>query len=126
VAGAADQLAGHAHRLVADEVHPQQLEQNPNTHLPQLEVEELTVEKTLTRRRQGHVRANLDFSFIGSQGKPAFANSWVNYGSPYSNAGYIKRPDGWVELVGVIKSGRSGRRRSRCRRGSAPRRLKSC
>jgi hypothetical protein len=86
----------------------QQLEQNPQTHLAQLGVDELTVEKKLLVADQVTFAQSLDFSYVGSQGKPAFTNSWAHYGSPYSNAGYIKRADGWVELVGVIKSGTVG------------------
>ena len=49
-----------------------------------------------------------DWRWIGSQGQPAFANSWVNYGAPYSSAAFIKDPLGVVRLHGVIKSGTVG------------------
>lgn len=86
----------------------QQLDTFPIEFLEQLEVDELSVVKKLT------VADRVAFSgfdvthYIGSAGQPAFTNSWVNYGSPYSNAGYIMRPDGWVALIGVIKSGTLG------------------
>jgi hypothetical protein len=86
----------------------QYFEQHPIEHLEQLGVDELTVEKTLLVVDKSTFAQSLDFSFVGSQGKPAFANAWTHYGSPYSNAGYIKRPDGWVEMTGVIKSGTVG------------------
>lgn len=86
----------------------QQLEQAPTTHYTQMAVEELTVEKKLLVARDVVFAQSLDFNFVGSQGKPAFAAGWVNFGSPYSNAGYLKRPDGWVELVGVVKTGTVG------------------
>lgn len=86
----------------------QQLEQNPQSHLEQLGVDELTVEKKLLVVDGVTFATSLDFSFVGSQGKPPFAASWAHYGSPYSNAGYLKRPDGWVELTGVIKNGTVG------------------
>jgi len=36
---------------------------------------------------------------------PALLNSWVNYGSPYGNAGFRKDGQGIVHLEGVIKDG---------------------
>lgn len=36
---------------------------------------------------------------------PSFQNSWVNYGTPYRDAGYWKDPFGVVHLRGVIKDG---------------------
>ena len=35
----------------------------------------------------------------------SFTNSWVNYGSPYANAGYAKDVHGKVYLQGAIKNG---------------------
>lgn len=37
-----------------------------------------------------------------------FLNSWVNYGSGYPVAAYIKRPDGLVWMQGLVKSGTVG------------------
>jgi hypothetical protein len=108
VAWASDQSLGTLTVSWLTKFIRQQLEQNPRTHLEQLGVDELTVEKTLLVADGSRSPRTLDFSFVGSQGKPAFAAGWVHYGSPYSNAGYIKRPDGWVELVGVIKNGTVG------------------
>jgi len=34
-----------------------------------------------------------------------FSNSWVNFGSPYSNAGYLKDENGFVHLRGVVSGG---------------------
>lgn len=42
---------------------------------------------------------------VGAAGEPAFQNSWVNYGSGYGDAAFRKRPDGVVELAGMVKSG---------------------
>lgn len=36
---------------------------------------------------------------------PSLGNSWVNFGSPYNNAGYYKDKSGRVHLRGLIKSG---------------------
>lgn len=36
---------------------------------------------------------------------PTFLNSWVNYGNPWANAGYMKDSLGFVHLRGIIKSG---------------------
>lgn len=108
MAGASDQSLGQLTVSWLTKFIRQQLEQNPQTHLEQLGVDELTVEKKLLVVDGVTFASALDFSFIGSQGKPAFAAGWVHFGSPYSNAGYLKRPDGWVELTGVIKSGTVG------------------
>lgn len=45
---------------------------------------------------------------IGVAGEPTFTNSWVIYGAPYAKAAYIKDANGWVHLLGVIKSGTLG------------------
>jgi len=50
----------------------------------------------------------LDIHIVGGMGEPAFQNSWVFFGAPYSQAGYYKDPIGVVHLVGVIKSGTVG------------------
>ena len=43
--------------------------------------------------------------YVGTTGQPAFQNSWVNYGSPYSLAAFYKDNQGIVHLEGMIKSG---------------------
>lgn len=45
---------------------------------------------------------------IGSSGAPAFANSWVNRSGGYQTAGYFIDGEGFVNLVGGIKSGTVG------------------
>lgn len=45
---------------------------------------------------------------VGSAGEPAFANSWVNYGSTNAVAGFRKDALGWVTLQGLIKNGTAG------------------
>jgi hypothetical protein len=45
---------------------------------------------------------------IGDTNEPAFANSWVNFGSPYNDAGFYKDPQGRVHLKGLIKLGTVG------------------
>lgn len=42
---------------------------------------------------------------IGSWQAPTFTNSWVNYGAPYSPAGYCSDNLGIIRLRGLIKSG---------------------
>ena len=108
MAGVSDQSLGSLTVSWLTKFIRQQLEQNPQTHVAQLGVDELTVEKKLLVVDKVTFAANLDFSYFGSQGKPAYANGWVNYGAPYSNGGYIKTADAWVELIGVIKSGSVG------------------
>lgn len=85
-----------------------QFDRFPLEYLAKLLSDELVVAKKLTVADQVEFSQFKNIRFIGSQGQPAFVNSWVNYGAPYSNAGFIKRPDGWVELIGVIKSGTVG------------------
>ena len=36
---------------------------------------------------------------------PTLVNGWVNYGSPYTSAGYTKDSNGVVHLRGLVKSG---------------------
>lgn len=50
----------------------------------------------------------LNVHVVGNTGQPAFLNGWTFYGAPYEKAGYVKTPDGWVRLFGVIKSGTVG------------------
>ena len=85
-----------------------QAERFPQSFIPLLTVEELIVSKKLTVADQAEFASMLTAKVIGSAGQPAFTNGWVNYGAPYSSASYIKRPGGWVELIGVIKSGTVG------------------
>ena len=39
---------------------------------------------------------------------PALQNGWVNYGSPFDTAGYMKDSLGFVHLKGLVKSGTLG------------------
>lgn len=80
-------------------------ERNPLTYTETLTVDNLAVSKKLTVVDQAEFSAILNAKVIGTAGQPAFTNSWVNFGAPYSNASYVKRPGGWVELIGVIKNG---------------------
>jgi hypothetical protein len=84
-----------------------QLERFPPSNFNALQVEEL-VAKKLTVIDQVEFSAFLNAKVVGTVGQPAFANGWVNYGAPYSNASFIKRPDRWVSLIGAIKSGTVG------------------
>lgn len=80
----------------------------PPDHLSGLTVDDLTVAGTFTA--QGSVTYSLrsTINTIGASGQVAFANSWVNGGSPYFAAAYTKTEDGWVRLRGAIKSGSIG------------------
>ena len=49
-----------------------------------------------------------DWHFVGEAGEPAFEDSWVNYGSPYENASYMKDSMGFVHVRGFVKSGTVG------------------
>jgi hypothetical protein len=46
-----------------------------------------------------------DWVVIGAAGAPAFANSWVNFGSTWAPAAYRKDAMGFVHLRGLVKSG---------------------
>lgn len=80
----------------------------PQRFAQALTVEELTVVRQLTVSDEVEFAASSDFRVVGNTGQPAFANSWTHYGAPYSKAAYIKLPDGFVLLTGVIKSGTVG------------------
>lgn len=83
----------------------QYLEQNPVGNLNSLTVDTLTVQSLLVVADQAKFVKSQDWRFIGSQGQPVFQNSWVNYGAPYANAGFMLTPDGFVQGHGMIKSG---------------------
>ena len=42
---------------------------------------------------------------VGAVGKPAFLNSWVNYGAPFESAAFMKDSMGFVHLKGLVKNG---------------------
>ena len=44
----------------------------------------------------------------GSWTSLTYSNSWVNFGSTYSNGKYVKATDGIVTLKGLVKSGTTG------------------
>lgn len=45
---------------------------------------------------------------VGSTGQPAYTNGWAIYGAPYPKAAFVKDVNGWIRLLGVIKSGTLG------------------
>jgi hypothetical protein len=49
--------------------------------------------------------ADTGWNEIGTAGKPAFQNSWVNYGGGFNTAAYRVDADGWVWLKGLITGG---------------------
>lgn len=85
-----------------------QLEDFPVQFFSQIQAEELAVTTKLTVADQVEFTSYQDWLFIGTTGRPPFTNSWVNYGPPYANASYMRLPDGFVQLHGVIKSGTLG------------------
>lgn len=42
---------------------------------------------------------------VGTTGAPAFQNSWTNYNLGFSEASFMKHPDGTVEVKGTVASG---------------------
>jgi hypothetical protein len=121
----ADQLLGQLTVTWLTKFIKDLFERYPIQFLTQLSVEELVVVKKLTVADQVNFNAFKTISYIGSAGKPSFTASWVNYGSPYSNAGYILEPGGWVTLVGVVKSGTVGSSAFTLPPGARPASLKS-
>lgn len=67
---------------------PRMIERDPNIRLSALQIPALEAVR-----------------YIGGSGLPAFAGTWVNYGSGYEDAGYYKDAWGIVHLCGVIKTG---------------------
>lgn len=84
------------------------LEQQSVQSYQQLSAEEITVNSALILKGKVLFTDETAFRNVGGTGNAAFANSWVNYGSPYFSAGYWKDALGWVHLRGVIKSGTVG------------------
>jgi hypothetical protein len=81
---------------------------SPPDFLPFLKAEEIQVYKKLVLRDNIEWLLDKTFRKVGSQGAPAFANSWVNFGSNWADAAYWKDPFGVVHLRGLIKSGTVG------------------
>lgn len=86
----------------------QQQQLYPTKFLETFAANELEVVQKLVIADQVEFSAYGTWRYIGSQGQPAFANSWANYGAPYDNAAFMLSPDGLVRLHGVIKSGTVG------------------
>lgn len=80
----------------------------PPDFLPLLKAEEIQVTKKLTLGESLTLAREPKFRNIGDTGQPAFANSWVNYGSGWQVAGFWRDPLGIVHLRGLIKSGTVG------------------
>lgn len=68
----------------------------------------LTVVKKLIIEDQVEFKKYGDWRYFGSQGQPAYTNSWVNYGAPYQSGAFTKTADDVVLLHGVIKLGTVG------------------
>lgn len=84
------------------------LTRDPQRFSQQLVVETLRVTSKLTVEDQVVFDQSSNFQVVGNTGQPPFASGWTNYGSPYSKAAFVKRPDGFIQLTGVIKSGTVG------------------
>lgn len=84
------------------------LQNQPPDFLPNLKVEDLQVDKTLTIRERVRVANEPAFRAIGKPGNPAFANSWVNFDSGWQVAGFSRDVFGWVHIRGLIKTGTVG------------------
>lgn len=86
----------------------QYLEQNPTTNYATLNVANLVVSDLMVVEDQVAFSKAREWRYIGSQGQPVFTNSWVAYGTPYANPGFMLLPDGFVQLHGVMKGGTVG------------------
>lgn len=79
------------------------LQNDPVRFFQNLQVDDLVVEESLTV----HKKVDFDgqeFRAIGATGQPAFKNSWVNFGPGWAAASFVKKPDGWVQLHGIVKN----------------------
>lgn len=86
----------------------QQQELYPVQFVESFGADQLTVEKKLIVADQVEFSQYGAWRFVGSQGQPAFTNTWVSYGAPYQSASFTKTADNLVLLHGVIKSGTLG------------------
>jgi hypothetical protein len=86
----------------------QQQQLYPTQFIEDFGSDTLKVMKKLIIKDQVEFTAYGDWRFVNSQGQPAFANSWVNFGAPYQSASFTKTADQMVLLHGVIKSGTLG------------------
>lgn len=80
----------------------------PPSFLPVLKAEEVQVDKKLIIRDLLQLTKEPNFRKVGDTGQPAFANSWVNFGTTDAPAAFWRDPMGWVHLRGLIKSGTIG------------------
>lgn len=80
----------------------------PPDFLPLLKAEEILVSSKITLGETLALSREANFRKVGGAGQPAFANSWVNYGSGWREAGFWKDPLGVIHLRGLIKSGTVG------------------
>jgi hypothetical protein len=80
----------------------------PPDFLPLLKAEEIQVTRKITLGESIVMIREPSFRKIGGTGQPAFANSWVNFGSNWADAAFWRDPFGIVHLRGLIKSGTVG------------------
>lgn len=83
-------------------------EKDPPILIGQTAIDELRVNNTLTIQDRIKFSRDMVWHTIGATGEPTFANSWVNFGSPWASAGFWKDPLGVVHFRGRIKSGTVG------------------
>jgi hypothetical protein len=86
----------------------QQFTKFPDLNFNQLLADQAIVSRKLTVQDEVDFQAYKEWRFVGSAGQPVFTNSWVNFTSPSANASFLKGPDGFISLHGVIKSGTVG------------------
>lgn len=81
-------------------------DQQPQQYFGKMRIDQLQVDTLLNLKPTtiALLTANAH-TVIGSQGAPAFQNSWVAWGAGEAIPGYWKDPFGFVHLKGVIKSG---------------------
>lgn len=82
--------------------------QDPVRFADTLKVNELTVERKLTVVDEVEFDALSDYRNIGGTGQPNFSSGWGNFGGGWRGAGFLKTPDGFVELTGLISGGTIG------------------
>jgi len=81
-------------------------DQQPTQFFDKLRINQLQVDQLLNLKPSSiALLTDNDFHIVGALGEPAFAGTWVAWGSGEAVPGFFKDPFGFVHLKGVIKNG---------------------
>lgn len=79
------------------------LENDPPRFFDTLSVNTLRVNTELDVKKAVEFTGQ-EFRSVGGTGQPAFKNSWTNFGSGWAAASFVRKPDDWVQLHGLVKN----------------------